>query len=309
MVNLAMARILVSGASGLIGNALVPALQAGGAQAVRLERSGVTRNGPASGDGERIVWDPASPPAAETVSGFDAVIHLAGETIMGRWTDDKKARIRNSRVTGTLNLSRALAQAASKPRVLICASATGYYGNRGDEVLREDSAAGTGFLPEVCRQWEAATKAAFEAGIRTVSLRTGIVLSAKGGALKAMLPPFKLGVGGRVGTGKQWMSWIDLQDVVGAILHILKADLVQGPVNIVAPRPVTNAEFTKTLAGVLHRPAIFPAPAFAVKLAFGEMAEDLLLGSQRVEPAKLTASGYPFRFRDLKASIENCIGQ
>ena len=306
MVNLSMARVLVSGASGLIGGALVPALQAGGAQVVRLERSGATRE-VRTGTEERIVWDPATPPAAEIVSGFDGVVHLAGETIVGRWTDAKKAKIRNSRVTATMNLSRALAQAVEKPKVFISASATGYYGNRGDEILREDSAAGAGFLPEVCRQWEAATKVAFDAGIRTVNLRTGIVLSAKGGALKAMLTPFKLGLGGRVGDGKQWMSWIDLQDVVGAILHILKTDLVQGPVNIVCPRPVTNAEFTKTLAGVLHRPALFPVPAFAAKLAFGEMAEDLLLGSQRVEPTKLTASGYPFRFKDLKASLEGII--
>ena len=229
--------------------------------------------------------------------------YLAGESIMGRWTDAKKAKIRNSRVTGTMNLARALAKAAEKPKVFICASAIGYYGDRGDEILREDSAAGSGFLPEVCRQWESAAKVAFDAGIRTASLRTGVVLSASGGALRAMLLPFKLGLGGRIGSGRQWMSWIDLQDMAGAILHILKTDLLQGPVNMVAPRPVTNGEFTKTLAGVLHRPAIFPVPAFAAKLAFGEMADELLLSSQRVEPAKLTASGYPFRFKELKASL------
>lgn len=307
-MNLRMARVLVSGASGLIGGALVPALKAGGAQVVRLERSAVTRKDEAEAE-ERIAWDPASPLLPETISGFDAVVHLAGETIMGRWTDAKKAKIRNSRVTSTMNLARALAQAEDKPDVFICASAIGYYGNRGDEILREESAVGAGFLPEVCRQWEAATKTAFDAGIRTVNLRTGVVLSAKGGALKAMLRPFKLGLGGRVGNGRQWMSWIDLQDMAGAILHILKTDLLQGPVNMVAPRPVTNAEFTKTLASALSRPAMFPVPAFAAKLAFGEMAEELLLGSQRVEPAKLISSGYPFRFRELKASVENIIGQ
>jgi uncharacterized protein (TIGR01777 family) len=308
MMDLRMARVLVSGTSGLIGSALAPALKASGAQVVRLERSTATRTEHADEE-ERLTWDLASPLAAEVVSGFDGVIHLAGESIMGRWTDAKKTKIRNSRVTSTMNLARALAKATDKPRVFICASAIGYYGNRGDEVLREESAAGAGFLPEVCRQWEASTKAAFDAGIRTVNLRTGVVLSAKGGALKAMLTPFKLGLGGRIGNGRQWMSWIDLEDMAGAILHILKTDLLQGPVNMVAPRPVANAEFTKTLAGVLSRPAIFPMPAFAARLAFGEMAEELLLGSQRVEPAKLTASGYPFRFRELKASLENAKAQ
>ncbi|MGA8432148.1 MAG: TIGR01777 family oxidoreductase [Candidatus Sulfotelmatobacter sp.] len=299
-----MARVLVSGASGLIGSSLVPAVKAGGAQVVRLERSAITRkNGP--DEEERVTWDPSNPLAPETVSGFDGVIHLAGESIMGRWTEAKKTKIRNSRVTSTMNLARALALAQDKPNVFICASAIGYYGNRGDEILREESTAGAGFLPEVCRQWEAATKASYDAGIRTVNLRTGVVLSVKGGALKAMLTPFKLGLGGRVGDGRQWMSWIDLEDMVGAILHILKTDLLQGPVNMVAPRPVRNADFTKTLASVLSRPAIFPMPAFAAKLAFGEMADELLLGSQRVEPTKLTSSGYPFRFRELKASLEN----
>jgi hypothetical protein len=302
-----MARVLVSGASGLIGSALLPALKASGAQVVRLERPNAAKKTHTSDEEEAIAWDSAQPLAAEAVSGFDSVIHLAGETIMGRWTDAKKTKIRNSRVTSTINLARALAQAANKPKVFVCASAIGYYGNRGDEILREDSAPGAGFLPEVCRQWEAAAKTAFDAGIRTVSLRTGVVLSAKGGALAAMLTPFKFGLGGRIGDGRQWMSWIDLQDMVGAILHILKTDLLQGPVNMVAPRPVTNAEFTKTLAGVLRRPAIFPVPAFAAKLVFGEMAEELLLGSQRVEPAKLISSGYPFRFRELKAALSSVV--
>ncbi|HEY6764811.1 MAG TPA: TIGR01777 family oxidoreductase [Candidatus Sulfotelmatobacter sp.] len=308
MINLRMARVLVSGSSGLIGNALIPALKTSGAHVVRLQRPrGANTAKPVNGD-EQIEWDPEKPLSPEVVSGFDGVIHLAGESIMGRWSETKKAKIRNSRVTSTRNLAKALAQAADKPQVFMCGSAIGYYGNRGDELLREESAPGIGFLPDVCRQWEAATKSAFDAGIRTVNLRTGIVLSAKGGALAAMLTPFKLGVGGRIGSGRQWMSWIDMQDMVGGILHILKTDLVQGPVNLVSPRPVTNAEFTKTLAGVLSRPAIFPVPPFAVKLAFGEMGEELLLGGQRVEPAKLITSGYPFRFRELKSALQSITG-
>jgi uncharacterized protein (TIGR01777 family) len=243
------------------------------------------------------------------VSGFDAVIHLAGETIVGRWTTEKKARIRESRVIGTRNLAQALGQAKDKPQVFVCSSAIGYYGDRGDEMLNEKSGPGTGFLPEVCFEWEQATRQAAIAGIRTVQMRTGVVLSPKGGALGKMLMPFKLGLGGRIGNGRQWMSWIDVQDMVGAILHILKSDLLRGPVNMVAPKPVTNAEFTKMLANVLSRPAIFPVPAPAVKLAFGEMGETVLLGSQRVEPTELVASGYPFRFRTLRESLENVLNR
>ncbi len=235
------------------------------------------------------------------------MIHLAGESIVGRWTAAKKAKIRDSRVDGTLNLASALAQAQEKPQVFVCGLAIGYYGNRGDEVLREESAPGTGFLAEVCRQWEEATMPAVQAGIRTAHLRTGIVLSPKGGALGAMLLPFKLGLGGRSGDGRQWMSWIDVQDMVGAIQHILKNDLLQGPVNMVAPKPVRNAEFARTLAGVLSRPAIFPMPALAVKAVFGEMGEELLLGSQKVEPGKLISSGYPFRYRELRESLQNLL--
>jgi hypothetical protein len=208
---------------------------------------------------------------------------------------------------GTKNLAEALARAKEKPQVFVCGSAIGYYGSRGEEILREDSPPGSGFLPDVCREWEAAAQPALSVGIRTVHLRTGIVLSPKGGALGQMIIPFKMGVGGRIGDGRQWMSWIDVQDMVGAIHHILKTDLLHGPVNMVAPRPVTNSEFTKTLAGVLSRPAIFPLPKFVVKLALGEMGEALLLGSQRVEPSQLVMSGYPFRFRDLRSSLQNCL--
>jgi len=264
--------------------------------------------GPAKDTGQ-ISWNPATPIALETVSGFDAVIHLAGESIFGRWTASKKRKIRDSRVAGTLNLASALGRAEEKPQVFICGSAIGYYGNRGDELLSEQSPPGMGFLAEVCREWEEATMPAVQADIRTAHLRTGIVLSPKGGALGAMLLPFKLGLGGRTGDGEQWMSWIDVQDMVGAIHHILKNDLMQGPVNMVAPKPVRNAEFAATLASVLSRPTIFPMPAFAVKTVFGEMGEELLLGSQKVEPGKLISSGYPFRYRDLRESLMALLGR
>jgi uncharacterized protein (TIGR01777 family) len=295
-----ISRILVSGVSGPIGAAFLPSLKTRGYEVTRLVR------GPATGE-HQISWDLGKPIAPDSVSGFDAVVHLAGESIVGRWTDEKKLKIRNSRVAGTAALAEALAQAKAKPQVFVCSSAIGYYGDRGDEVLNEQSSPGSGFLPEVCREWEAATKAAADAGVRTVQMRTGVVLSPKGGALGKMLTPFKMGVGGRIGNGRQWMSWIDVEDMVGAIHHILKSDLLQGPVNMVAPKPVTNAEFTRTLASVLSRPAIFPMPAFVVKLAFGEMGETVLLGSQRVEPMQLVASGYPFRFSDLRASLENIL--
>jgi uncharacterized protein (TIGR01777 family) len=302
-----MARVLVSGVSGPIGNALLPTLRVSGAQIARLVRPGSTAV--VASDEERIPWDPAQPISPVAVSGFDAVVHLAGESIVGRWTPDKKEKIRASRVVGTSNLAQALAKAKDKPQVFVCSSAIGYYGDRGGELLSEESTHGEGFLSDVCRDWEAAAKPAADAGIRTVRIRTGVVLSAKGGALGKMLLPFKMGVGGRIGDGRQWMSWIDVQDMVGAIHHILKTDLLHGPVNMVAPKPVTNAEFTKTLASVLSRPAIFPVPAFAVKLAFGEMGETVLLGSQRVEPAQLIESGYPFRFSSLRASLENVVAQ
>ncbi|MGA8618245.1 MAG: TIGR01777 family oxidoreductase [Candidatus Sulfotelmatobacter sp.] len=290
-------RILVSGVSGPIGAALLPSLHASGWSVVRLVR------GPVTGEGQ-ISWSPALQIAPAAVSGFDAVIHLAGESIFGRWTDAKKAKILNSRVAGTFNLAQALARAEEKPGVFVCGSAIGYYGNRGDELLRDESAPGSGFLARVCQDWEEATMPAVQADIRTAHLRTGVVLSPKGGALGAMLLPFKMGLGGRVGDGQQWISWINVQDMVGAIHHILKNDLLQGPVNMVAPKPVTNTEFTRTLASVLSRRAILPMPAFAVKAVFGEMGEELLLASQKVEPGKLISSGYPFRFRELRASLE-----
>jgi uncharacterized protein len=289
-------RILVSGVSGPIGAALLPSLRQRGYAITRLTR------GNANGT-DQVAWDPSKPLSPEAVSGFDAVIHLAGESIVGRWTDAKKKRIRDSRVLGTRNLAEALAKAAKRPRVLISGSAIGYYGDRGEEILREDSASGTGFLPEVCREWEAAAQPAADAGIRTAFIRTGIVLSTAGGALPKMLLPFKLGVGGNMGNGQQWWSWIDVHDMVGAIHHILLTDLLHGPVNMVAPKPVTNAEFTTILARVLHRPAIFPMPAFAARLAFGQMGDELLLASQRVEPDRLIESGYPFQCTELEKSL------
>jgi uncharacterized protein len=297
MTALDSARVLVTGSSGLIGSALLTSLRAHGAQVARLVR------GPASGE-DQISWDPARPLSPEAVSGFDAVIHLAGESVVGRWTTAKKARIRNSRVSGTRNLAQAVAKTKNHPRVLITASAVGYYGDRADEVLNEQSASGAGFLADVCREWEAANQPAADAGIRTVQIRIGVVLSPDGGALQKMLPPFRLGVGGNLGSGRQWMSWIHIQDMVGAVHHILKNDLLQGPVNMVALKPVTNAEFTRTLASVLSRPAVFPVPAFAAKVLFGQMAEEVLLAGQRVEPARLITSGYPFQYSDLRKALE-----
>jgi len=293
-------RILISGASGLIGAALVQTLEARCFTITRLVRTA------GAGEGQ-IEWNPAQPLRHALVSDFDAVIHLAGEPVAGFWTKAKKARILNSRIFGTSHLSEAIAKAPQPPRVFICASATGYYGDRGEEIMREDSPSGTGFLPEVCRQWEAATKPAADAGIRTILIRTGIVLSAQGGALEKMLLPFRFGVGAQIGNGRQWMSWIHIEDLVGAIHHALDDNSVAGPVNLVAPEPVRNSEFTKTLAGVLSRPAIFRIPAFAARLIFGEMAEEVLLAGQRVEPAKLVASGYQFKYPDLRKALENIL--
>jgi uncharacterized protein (TIGR01777 family) len=290
-------KILVSGSSGLIGAALLPALQSSGYEVTRLVR------GAASGKG-RIGWNPARPLAPESVSGFDAVVHLAGESIVGRWTEAKKRRIRESRVQGTRNLAEAFAAAPLRPPLLVSASAIGYYGDRADETLREDSSSGDGFLPEVCREWEVAAEPAAKAGIRTVQMRFGLVLSASGGALQKMLLPFRMGVGGNMGTGRQWWSWVDIDDLVGAVQHVIKTEALQGPVNVVAPTPVRNAEFTKALASVLSRPAIFPMPAFAARLVFGQMGDELLLASQRVEPVKLTASGYVFQKPDLRAALK-----
>jgi uncharacterized protein (TIGR01777 family) len=243
------------------------------------------------------------PVSAESVSGFDAVIHLAGESIVGRWNPKKKAAIRDSRVLGTRYLAEALAKAKQPPSVLVPASAIGYYGDRGEEVLREDSAPGSGFLPDVCREWEAATAVASQAGIRVAHVRIAMVLSPRGGALQAMVTPFRLGVGGRMGSGQQWWSWIDVRDLAAAFVYAMENKSVQGPVNGVSPNAVRNAEFTKILASTLSRPAIFPMPAFAARLALGEMADELLLASQHVVPDRLTSSGFRFQYGELAASL------
>ena len=296
-----MDRILVSGVSGPIGAALVPSLASAGAQIVRLVRG-------AAKSAEQISWDPLATLSATEVSGFDAVIHLAGESVVGRWTPEKKKTIRDSRILGTRNLATALAQAKDRPRLFICASAVGFYGDRGDELLTEESAGGSGFAADLGREWESASRIAANAGIRTSNLRIGLVLSPKGGALEKMLTPFKLGLGGRLGPGTQWWSWIHVDDIVGAIHHILQIESLSGPVNLVAPSPLRNRKFTRVLASVLGRPALFPVPAFAARLAFGEMAEELMLSSQRVLPAKLEAGGYSFRFRELRAALEDLLG-
>jgi uncharacterized protein len=295
-------RILVTGASGPIGAALLASFQAEATQIVRLVR-GTAKNA------AQVAWDPQVPLSPAVVSGFDAVVHLAGESVVGRWTEQKKKAIRESRVQGTRNLVTALAQSAVKPRVLVCASAVGFYGNRGEEVLHEESPRGQGFLPEVCHQWEDASRMAADAGVRTVNIRIGLVLSAQGGALAKMLTLFRLGLGGRIGSGRQWSSWVHVDDIVGGIHHAMRTETLSGAVNFVAPNPVRNAEFTKVLASVLGRPAFFPAPEFALRLAFGaQAAEELLLASQRVEPGRLVASGYAFRFRELRAALENLVG-
>ena len=273
--------------------------------ALKEQGSSIVRmvHGPAKGP-DQIHWSPSEAVAPESVSGFDAVVHLAGESIVGRWTETKKQKIRDSRVLGTRHLAEALAKTSVKPRAFVVGSAIGYYGNRGDELLKENSVPGKDFLAEVCQQWEAAADPVAQAGVRTTHVRTGVVLSKDGGALSKMLTPFRMGLGGNVGDGRQWLSWIHIEDWVGGVLAMIGKENLRGAVNAVAPSPVTNAEFTKTLASVLHRPAIFPVPAFAARLVFGEMADGLLLASQRVEPEKLLAAGYKFKYFDLRGALD-----
>ena len=295
-----VSRILISGASGLIGSALVRAFSPSGNEVFRL-----VRRSPQSA--KEIAWDPMRPVAAKLVSGFDAVIHLSGESVSGRWTRGKKRRIRDSRVVSTENLARALALAEKKSSVFVCASAIGYYGDRGDEVLTEGSAAGEGFLPAVCREWESATHAALAAGIRVVNLRFGIVLSRDGGALRQMLLPFRWGLGGRIGSGRQWWSWIHIDDLVAAVFDILENRDLRGAVNTVSPNPVSNAEFTKTVAHTLGRPAIFAVPGFVVRFAFGEFANEGLLASARVLPERLSQAGFRFRYPGLEMTLKQLL--
>ncbi len=293
-------KILVSGASGLIGSPLVTVLEQEKHRVYRLVRR--------EPSGEReIRWDPASgsiDTAAVEALAPDVVVHLAGESISEKWTEEQKRRVRDSRVQSTRLLAETLARLPRRPKALAAASAIGYYGPRGDEVLTEDSAPGQGFLSEVCLEWEAAAEPASAVGIRVAHLRIGIVLSPKGGALSKMLTPFRLGLGGPFGTGSQWMSWISLDDAVGAVRHAVVADSLRGPANVTAPHPVTNREFAAALGRVLGRPAFLPAPAFALRMLLGgEMADALLLTGQRVEPRRLKQTGYRFQHPDLEGAL------
>ena len=291
-------RITVTGGTGFVGSAVVRRLRAAGHETTVLTRNPGVRAG-------MRAWDPlAGPP--EDLAAPEAVVHLAGEPVAQRWTAEAKRRIRDSRVLGTRHLVEALARLPEKPRVLVAASATGFYGGRGEEVLTEESAPGTGFLPEICVEWEREARRAEELGVRAVLLRTGIVLGAGGGALAKMLPPFRLGVGGRLGSGRQWMSWIHLEDVAGLAEWALRGE-ARGAVNTTAPEPVRNAEFTRTLAAALRRPALFPVPESGLKLIFGEMAQ-VLLESQRVEPRAALAGGDGFRLPALAGALQGLVG-
>ena len=276
--------ITVTGASGFIGRHLMKSLAQAGHSPRALSRHA---------------------PAAESLREADAIIHLAGEPLAQRWTAAAKQRIRESRVAGTRSLVEALAKLPRRPDVLICASAIGYYGSRGDEVLTEASAPGSGFLPEVCVAWEREAQAAEAFGMRVVRVRTGLVLDARGGALVRMLPPFRMGLGGRLGSGRQWMSWIHLEDLA-ALFRFAVESQVRGPLNAVAPNPVTNSEFTRELARTLRRPAVFPVPEFALRFLFGEMA-DVLLASQRVAPGAAEAAGFRFHFPQLATALEGLL--
>ena len=296
--------ITITGASGLIGRRLLKNLGAAGHALTVVSRHAGTNVPPGVGV---VAWDPMKGPAPEDgVRNANAVIHLAGEPVAQRWNEDTKQRIRESRVVGTRNLVQALAKLRNAPRTLICASAVGYYGSRGDEVLREDSAPGQSYLAEVCAAWEKEAVAAEAFGMRVVRVRIGVVLDARGGALRRMLTPFRMGAGGKLGDGKQWMSWIHLADLA-AMFQFAVENPVHGVLNGVAPIPVSNADFTKTLARVVHRPAIFPVPAFGLKLLFGEMSE-ILLASQRVLPAAPEAAGFQFRFPELGGALRDLLG-
>jgi uncharacterized protein len=290
-------RVAVTGASGLIGGALVERLRAEGHTVARLVRD------PAKAKPGDIAWDPdAGTIDAAALEGIDAAVHLAGETVGTRWTDEKKRRIRESRVNGTRLIARTLAHLARPPRVLVQASATGIYGDRGDEVVTEESAPGTGFLAEVGRDWEGASGPAEEAGIRVVKLRFGVVLTARGGALEQMLLPFRMGVGGTLGNGRQWMPWLSLDDAVEIVMRALRDERLRGPVNAVAGS-ARNADFTEALGRALRRPTILPVPGFGLRLLFGQMADEALLAGQRVEPARLREIGHVFHHPTLDTAL------
>ncbi len=296
-------RILISGASGLIGSAVSGALGAAGHEVVRLVRARSAQSGAG------VKWDPeAGQIDAAGLEGFDGLIHLAGEGVAdSRWTAGKKRRILASRVEGTRLVAQSVARLARRPRVFLCASAIGFYGDRAEEELDETSAPGKGFLPEVCSQWEAAAQAAADAGVRVVFMRTGMVLSTRGGALARMLPVFRWGLGGRLGSGRQYVSWITLEDVVSAMGLVLAHEQLHGPVNFTAPRPVTNAELTRALAAVLRRPALCPVPAWALRLALGEMAQAMLLSSARVIPRRLLEVGFSFGDPEIGPALQRLL--
>jgi len=294
-------KVLITGSSGMIGAALAESLVANGHEVIRLRRQKLTDDSP--------MWDPENGVIdLADVSDVNAVVHLAGENVAkGRWNSQKKGRILHSRVMGTKLLADYFSAADYKPDIFVSASAIGVYGNRGDELVDETSEPGSGFMADVCKQWEAATASASDAGIRVAHARIGVVLSTRGGALKTMLLPFKLGLGGVIGAGKQYMSWVSLDDVVGMIQFLIAHNSLQGPVNLVAPNPVSNREFTKTLGRALHHPTIFPLPAFVARMAFGEMADELLLASTRVLPKKLIDSGYQFLHPELEEAFEQML--
>ncbi|HET9697718.1 MAG TPA: TIGR01777 family oxidoreductase [Terriglobales bacterium] len=295
-------KVVITGASGLVGSALVSSLEGAGNEVIRL-----VRRAPQN-EHERH-WEPSGEPNPALVEGVDAVVHLAAETISGWWTEKKKKRILDSRVTGTEMIARSIAQAQQKPKVFISASGAGYYGHRKDEVLTEESSSGNTFLAELARQWEAATKPASAAGVRVVLLRIGVVLSMNGGALPQMLPPFRMGLGGKVGSGKQYWPWITLEDIVRVIRFSLITEAVSGPVNVVAPQQTTNKEFTKALGRVLKRPTIFPLPGVAVTLMLGEMGQEALLVSERVEPAKLKNLGFVYRHPQIDEALADVMAK
>lgn len=295
-------KIAITGASGLVGSALTHALEAQGHTVIRLVRR------PAR-DAREISWDPAREQLdLPGLDGVDSVINLAGENLFRIWTAGAKERIRASRVVGTRALARALASLPTKPKVLLSGSAIGIYGSRGDESLDETSTLGDDFLASVCKEWEAATAPASDAGIRVVTTRSGLVLSPKGGALATMLLPFQLGLGARFGTGGQWMSWISLSDTVDALIFLIRSEQVSGPVNLVSPNPVTNREFTRTLGYVLSRPTLFRIPRMAAALVLGQMGESTILASQRVRPRRLLESGFEFSAPTMEAALRAELG-
>lgn len=296
-------KILVAGSSGLVGTALAGALTRDGHTVCRLIRPQSVAVSAAK-TGFDVAWNPATGELGGAGVGADAVVNLAGASIAeGRWSAERKALLRSSRIETTRALVTALAKMNARPRVLVSASAIGFYGDRGDEVLTEESKAGSDFLAGLAQEWEAEALKAEALGIRVVLARIGIILAREGGALPKMMLPFKFGAGGRIGSGRQWMSWVTLEDVIGILRFAIESVAVRGAINIVAPQPVRNAEFTKVLAKAMRRPALFPAPAFALRLALGEMADALLLSSQRVAPRQLEIAGYRFLHLDLPAAL------